>query len=651
MILAELLEAPADGRGALARLAARTRRAGSGTAERVVADPALAGALPLDGIVREGLYLLLGAHQPLGFATGFVRGGNATPIAFSRVTADGLGTGDLSAATGRYSIPVTAGTDRHLVARHPALDEQGEGTIPSLAPAEVASLDLTIVPVPPHVLSVSPVEGATDQPLASAVSVLFSEPLDAATVTSSTLSVELAGPDGESTGVFIDGTVSLGDPSTVLFTPSRPLLPGRTFRALFAGSVADAGGTLYAGGPKLWTFSTSTTLVPGGQVHPEKFHVEIPVNGVARIYGEAAKNGEPGALPGAVIGQTPWAVSAEIEGPLDPVRDTFQGQADGSFIGTVGHVPGFPAELGSRIWVKVFDPTGALAAEFRLGPFEGSDHKSFVAPAGEAVTFRSAEGVVVDVPAGAFDQPTEVRVENLAPSAVGVPTPQGMALAAYVHLDFAGEAKETLRLSVPAPADAADGAQVFVGAPHPYPWGTSLRFLTVGGVTTRDGVHVMSNAPELQPEPAAGAFSSETVSRQVTPLVPKATGGSRSCKQAIEEGLPQCFLQNLLIEFRQASDSVWYYEQGQEWTLLTGIFPGLAGPWGLMSSILASGPFVYDPGLADTGGRFVLPVIVGESFELVERDSATGWSSIAVRSTPSPRTPDSWRHRSDRTTS
>src|SRR6185369_12339862 len=433
--------------------------------ERVVAAPDLAGALPLDGILREGVYLLLAAHQPLGFATGFVKTGAGTGIAFSRVTAAGLGTGDLSRLTGRYAVPVTAGSNQGLQALHPARDEKGVATIATLAPGQVVSLDLVVEPVPPSILSVAPLDGATNQPLATAVSILFSEPLDPATVTSSTLTLELAGSDGGGTGVFIDGAVTLADHLRVVFAPSRPLLPGHTFRARFTGGVADAGGTIYADQPQLWKFSTSSVIVPGGQVHPEKFHIRVPVNGVAQIYGD------PGAMPGSLSGQTPWAVTPEIEGPVaDPLRDTFQGHADGSFTGSVGHPPNFPVTIASKVWVKVFDPTGALAAEFQVGPFTTPDGLGFVAPAGEAVTFRSAQGLVVDVPAGAFSKATLVTIRTLDPATIGLPTPQGLAVGSYIDLDFEGEAAETLRVSVPAPANAADGAQVFMGTPVSLPW-------------------------------------------------------------------------------------------------------------------------------------------------------------------------------------
>src|SRR5690606_14871222 len=166
---------------------ARTRREGAAAVERLVAAPELAGTLPLDGIRREGVYLVLAAHQPLGFATGFVRGRNDVPITAARVTADGLGTADLSQLGGRYAVPAPAGAQRRVQALHPVLDERAEGTIGDLPAGAVVALDLTLVTVPPQVVSTTPADGATGVPLAVAVSVLFSEPLDPATVTSSTL--------------------------------------------------------------------------------------------------------------------------------------------------------------------------------------------------------------------------------------------------------------------------------------------------------------------------------------------------------------------------------------------------------------------------------------------------------------------------------
>ncbi len=613
LVLAERIDVPADGRAGFPRLVARARLDGSGEAARIVASPDQAGALPLDGLLHEGLYLVLQARQPIGFATGFVHAGNGNALESSRVTADGLGTADVTPAGGRYSVPAPAGTGATLRALHPFLDEAGSASIPVLEPGQVVSQDLTVQAVPPHVVSVSPVDGATDQPVGTAVSVLFSEPLAASTVTASTLTLELAGADGGPSGLTVDGAVSLSaDGLHVLFTPARPLLPGRTFLATFAGGVADAGGTFYQGSPVAWSFTTSTVIVPGGQVHPELFHVQVPVDGVSQLYGDA------GAVPSVPSGETPWVVTPEIEGPTaDPVRDTFQVGSDGSFSGSVGHPPDFAVDMGSRIWVKVFDPSGALAAEFRLGPFATPDGRGFVSPAGEAVDFRSADGVEVQVPAGAFDTPTLVTVKMLDPGTLGLPTPAGLGLGAYVDLDFEGQAKESLRLSVPAPADAPVGSTVFVGAPKTLPWGKRLQFLTVGAVVDRPDGRYLSNDASLQPELPQSTTGN---------LTGRSSDGSEVKLGA--KSLPRSFLASRMQEFQYRTSAAWFYEFGASWTMVSGaVQPFALGVGSGLEAIYnkLADLWVYVPTPHDWNGGFVLPVLSDQPLTLVRRDVATGW--------------------------
>ena len=615
LILAERVDAPQDGRASYPRLVSRARLATG----RIVASPDQAGALPLDGVLREGLYLVLRAQAPLGYATGLVHGGSGLALDLSRVSADGLGTADVSRLGGRYAVPVAAGSDRAVRALHPTLDETAVGVIPSLAAGGVAALDLTVQTVGPSVVGMSPPAGAVGQPVGSEVSVLFSEPLSAGTVNSSTLSLELDG----FAGLSVDGDVTLVDGVRAVFTPDRPLLPARTYRARFSGGVADAGGAFYRGGPVEWTFTTAASVAPGGQVHPELFHVRVPANGTAELYGD------PGALPAAISGSVPWAVTPEIEGPrADPLRDTFSAHADGSFSGSVGHPPDFAVKMGSRIWVKVFDSSGQLAAEFRLGPFETADGKGFVAPVGEAVVFRSVDGNEVSVPAGAFDVPTLVRVETLSPSAVGVPTPTGLGLGAYIRLDFDGEANESLRLAVPAPAGAAAGAQVFVGEPVQLPWGRRLKILTVGAVEQRpDGLY-LSNARELQPFTAGASTAPSTVATATTRGDGNLSRATAPVQKITGNLLPQSFHDSLDQEFRFRSDAVWYYEQGADWALLAG--PAGAFPLGLGVGLEAiynklADLWVYVPTPHDWNGGFVLPVLSDEPLTLVRRDTATGW--------------------------
>ncbi|MEO1083770.1 MAG: Ig-like domain-containing protein, partial [Acidobacteriota bacterium] len=59
VVVAEWGEFPSDRRGDFARVVSRARRQGGGASERLIAGPDSDAGLPLDGIVREGTYLVL----------------------------------------------------------------------------------------------------------------------------------------------------------------------------------------------------------------------------------------------------------------------------------------------------------------------------------------------------------------------------------------------------------------------------------------------------------------------------------------------------------------------------------------------------------------------------------------------------------------
>ncbi|MCL4807877.1 MAG: Ig-like domain-containing protein, partial [Thermoanaerobaculia bacterium] len=282
LLLAQLVLQPADGRGAFARLTARaTRTTPTGSTPHALCVPEPPGSpLPLEGLLVEGTYLVLRAHAPLGFATGFVRIGSGNGLADSRVsvaasTTPFLGTADLSRPGGRYAIPVPAGADRDVVARHPRLDEAAPARIASLAPSAVVALDLLVQPVGPRVASVQPLDGATDQPITSPLVVRFSEPIDPASVVPGLLTAELLAEDGSATGAFFHGALALqADGATLVFTPTHPFPPGRRIRGRLTSGVRDAGGTPYEGPiPYLWSFTTSTQVQTGGQIDLTKIRI------------------------------------------------------------------------------------------------------------------------------------------------------------------------------------------------------------------------------------------------------------------------------------------------------------------------------------------------------------------------------------------
>ncbi len=634
LMLAELMTAPSDGDGAFARLAARiARQAGmEGVPERLVASPEPAASeLSLDGVVREGVYLMLAAQQPMGFATGFVRGAGGATLAGSRVTAAGLGTADLSRDGGRYSVPVPTGNARPLEAKHPTLDETGTATIATLAPGAIAQLDITVRPVPPAIVPpLVPAEGAV-APVGSQVALTFSERLDPASITAATLTLELANSAGEPTGAFIQGTVSLIGDTVLTLAPSYPLPPGRHFIARFAGGVRDATGTLYEGPvPFEWRFTTDTTIPTGGQVHPEKFHLRIPVDGVAGLFGD------DGAIP---VG---WTVTPEVEGPIaETVQATCSSDTAGGFGRStllpcqVGRTPNPPVSIASVIWVKVFSPADQQnpAAHFRLGPFVSPDGRAFVAPPGQATTFTSPDGITVEVPEAAFSQATLVTISTLVPETLGIPTPAGMTLASTINVDFDGQAAESLVLKLPAPATVPDDALVAVGAPVDLPWGRRLRLLAIGGVfIDESGQRYLSNDPSVTPEPAGGTM--QGLDFRAMGHGPRATSSSahaldtssrRTCATAKSEGLSKCFLQSLLVEFTAKTSASWFWGMGTELSLFSGaVSSELAAQFTVVYNQYADA-WVYLPVPLNWSGHYVLPVLNNAPLRIVERDRATGW--------------------------
>ncbi|MCP4545334.1 MAG: Ig-like domain-containing protein, partial [bacterium] len=492
-----------------------------------------------------------------------------------------------------------------LFALHPSLDETGSATLASLNPGAIATADITVAPVGPTVVALTPADGAINQLVGSNVIVRFSETLAGTSVSSQTLSLELANARGEPTGALISGTVSLVNGTDVVFEPTRPLPPGRTFVAHFNGDVYDLGGVFFGGGRFSWTFSTSADVASGAGIDFAKIRLEIPINGVAQIIGE------PGALP-TVAGGNPWAVKPSVEGETDPVLETTNAATDGSFSCTVGHPPDYPVEIADTIWLSVIDPAGNEAARFRLGLFVTADGNGFLAPANRDSTFTTSEGITVDVPEGAFSEPTVVTVSTLD-STLGVDTPQGMALGAYVRVDFPGEANETLRLTVPAPADAPIGARVFIGDSISLPWGRKLRLLSVGEVIESGGLPVLSNHPSLQPEPFIDGAGNKVLDND-----------AQTCQDVRDEGLSECFIGVLLAELRFAADAAFYFDLGAEWSLGFGQLNGLAQSAQIISMAL-EGAWVFKPEPRNWDGQYVLPILLNQPFEIVSRDVAAGW--------------------------
>jgi hypothetical protein len=111
----------------------------------------------------------------------------------------------------------------------------------------------TLAPVAPTVVSTDPADLQTGVALNSDVSVLFSQTMDAATLTTSSFTLKLG-------AVTVPGTVNtVGATST--FNPTGNLLSGETYTATITTSAENSQGVALAN-EFVWTFNTAAPLGP-----------------------------------------------------------------------------------------------------------------------------------------------------------------------------------------------------------------------------------------------------------------------------------------------------------------------------------------------------------------------------------------------------
>lgn len=138
-------------------------------------------------------------------------------------------------------------------------------------------------PTTPTVRSSSPVDGATAVPINGSISVVFSEDMDPATLTTSTFTVRA----GTTT---LPGTIIYAD-STAVFWPAAHLASDGLFTATVTTSARSAAGVALAA-PFTWSFTAGKLAAPG-----------LPVKlGTAGSFVMLAKSGISTVPPSVITG-------------------------------------------------------------------------------------------------------------------------------------------------------------------------------------------------------------------------------------------------------------------------------------------------------------------------------------------------------------
>jgi hypothetical protein len=162
---------------------------------------------------------------------------------------------------------------------------------------------------PPSVTSVSPINSAVDVPTSVAISVAFSEPMDAATITASSVVLRLT-----SSGEFVGGSVSYNAAATTAtFTPSAALTFSTGYTVIVTTDAKDL-----AGNPMTAAFVSSfvTTGAPDTtapsvlSVSPVDGAGDAPITTAVSVSFSEAMN--PATINGTTITLNNVATSAAV---------------------------------------------------------------------------------------------------------------------------------------------------------------------------------------------------------------------------------------------------------------------------------------------------------------------------------------------------
>jgi RHS repeat-associated protein len=432
--------------------ASRWRFVGVGTREhgRLVAGPNNAQGLPAPWVRGEGTFVFASADPAWGLLSGRVIavGGAPEPDA---LVACAVGTrdpvlapdvGDLVQLTGRdgsFALAGRAGSSS-VGAVQLTTRDQGQASLVLAAGQTTSGVEVRLLAVPPRVVAVSPLPGASGVPQATAVTVDFSEPLNPASVNLDTVLAVTALPGGTWPG----RTELSRDARRLSFTPARSFPSAAAVRVVVSGSIRDLAGYPLAGGEFAFAFTVERVIL-ANDLRPERILLYAPCISQPRCEANPRMTGLVHGLPGAL----PNEVACFVE-DLSRQTPTTTAQAlqDGSL-----EIPLDPSVVvGDDLLLHVLAGNGREVT-VRLQPWLAADGQgAVVGQGGGRIVTR--DGVAVDVPSGALAKTEAVRVITLdaTQTVQGAVVPEWAQAVAAVRLEGATAPELALGLSLPAPA-------------------------------------------------------------------------------------------------------------------------------------------------------------------------------------------------------
>jgi hypothetical protein len=558
----------------------------------VVTAPIDPAVLPAPGVLRGGLYVLLGSNSPLAYVKGRVLDVPGTPLASVVVTEDGTSLVAISDAAGTFALPAPA-SGATIRSIRVDTGNTGQATVPAQAAVAVASADIRLSVAAPYVLSVSP---ATASPLPLDLPVVFtlSEPLNPATVGSASVSAV-------SGAAVIGGTVRLSNSGTqVTFTPDGSWPGKATVRLTLSSTVTDLQGyrlvdrTTQVTGDYVATYTT-VDPTPPSDINPLLISMGFP-SGTPPV---VSISGAPGAACGScnviAVNETTGVTSATTSG------------ADGSFSLTV------PATATDRVSLTMQRPGGGGDIRVDPGPFKNDGGRTAYVGT-RAADYLTRDGIRVTLDDGAFAGPVTLIVKPIPQSALPAPAPPLATFIAGIEIDPGDAvAGKPVDLAVAAPAGVTGGQFLVARAVEIL---GETRWMVVDTARYENGA--------ITTRPAVGTQSQSSVVRLAGAARAAGLALAQDCPQLTQPGGSKSILDRVI---RKSNLIILGVEQQLAFLASSVISPNVAasvlfsGQYSYLADLL---PFVWIARESKQQCYFALPVPVGVPYTLLGRDATTG---------------------------
>ena len=411
----------------------------------------------LPGLVGSGTYAVFRLPSGVSVVTGSVADDSGVRPGLV-VNSDTAAVASQTDAAGQYALPIPSSVSSTISSHDRQRDLAGTLLVGPTGPSQVITADLELRPTAPQVMHVSPVNHGSSVAPDATVTLRFSEPIAAASLTDT--SVRLARVTGTSVSVIAIRSSLSADGTDLLLTPDAALTPEALYRVSLTDAVTDRSGTALV--PFESDFTTAAVF-KAAALPPDTLRVSLPdPDGRVFVCGGAQL-----ALAGTfvtIINDTSETTftglatdrsgvsGSDVCAALFPTRcDTSQ---PGSFCTVID------AEFGDKILVQVEDAlhaTVTLDAGLMRDELTGT---TAVGPEGGVVAAIADASYHLSIPPGAFDLVTLVTVTPAAPSEFPTTADATMEFIAGAHLDFGGRTPlKQVDLSVPAPVDASSSDQ------------------------------------------------------------------------------------------------------------------------------------------------------------------------------------------------